>query len=120
MVVGDAVFFEVAESLNDKARGTPSGRHVLRCSAAKLNLLVSHCHVFFGTVGKIHDLGRHLLGQPEEVDRLGTGRLKTSVVLFADGLSNGVWLWAKQAELGVLLGVVIEPEGKAADCPGSR
>jgi hypothetical protein len=65
VVVGDSIFFKVAESLNDKARETPSSRHVLRCSAAKLNLLVSHCHVFFGTVGKIHDLGGHLLRQPE-------------------------------------------------------
>jgi hypothetical protein len=94
VLAGDPVFLEVAEGLDHQPGSRPGGCHVPWGGAPKLDARLADLHRLLGAVGEVDDLGRHLLGEPQEVHCVGPRRLETAVVLLGEA-------WAMASGLGL-------------------
>lgn len=114
----DLVFAEVAKRLDESAAFPPGGGHVARSGVLEDDLALADFHLAGGTVGEKDDAGRNLLGEPQDIRRVGSGRLESNCVTHHKGAGDGVGGWRDGAQDRILNRVIIEPAGQQADSFG--
>ena len=67
---------QMTESLDNETTDPASRRHVAGRGMAQLDRLSSHVEDARGPIGQERNPGGHLLGESQQVGRIGAGRLK--------------------------------------------
>ena len=119
VLVSDLIFAQVAKRLDHETGHGSGGRHVLRSRGAELDALCTDLHRPAGPVGEKDDFRRHLLRKSEQIHGICSRGLDPDLVLFADGLRNGLRVRAQDAEFRVFAWVFVEPSGQASYRPCS-
>ena len=114
----DVVLAKVSECLNHQAAESPCGRHIAQRRATKLDGHWSHSYEAAWAISQEHDFHGHLLGQSQQVGRVGSRRLEPSPISSGNGFGNDLGGWLQFPESGVVLWVKVDapcqtPEGIA-------